>query len=322
MQEGFQKNFLIMAPRASLAFAESLAQSMEIQSGHCEERAFADGEFTIRPIESVRGRRIIVVQSLFRDHEKSIADKLAELLFLGGALKDAGAQQIVLIAPYLCFARQDRQTAFQGPVFTRSLAELLETAGMNLIVTMDVHNLSAYQNSFRCPTLHLSAVDLFADYALRNLSRDRLSIVSPDIGGIKRCESLCRAIRQKSGSEVGLSVVMKHRVDHLESDEIFLGAIDGHDIMILDDMISTGSTLAHAVRICARQGAKRIFVAATHGLFATEAETTLQDLPIERIMITNSVVPYQLESPNFKARVEVLDSIPIFVGAMQEFMKI
>lgn len=315
-----KEDTLIYAPSSGQNFAMRLAESLSIPLGNVEEKKFPDGEFTIRPIDNVRGKTILAVQSLFRDSQSSIPDKLCELLFLGRALKDAAAANVILIAPYLCFARLDRQMAFQGPVSTRSLAEFIETAGFDLVVTMDVHNLSAYQNSFRCPTLHLSAVDLFAHSIVPSMNLAEITVVSPDLGGMKRCETLCQTIREMSGYDVGLSVVMKHRIDHVVSDEIFLGNVEGRSIIILDDMISTGTTIAHAVTICQRQGAKRITVAATHGLFAAEAESILQDLPIEQFLVTNTVVPYRLESERFRHSIKILDVVPVFTSLIQQIL--
>lgn len=313
-----RKDALIYAPADCLGFAKRLAESLDIALGCLEEQIFPDGEFTIRPCDNVRGKTVIVIQSLFRDPKSSVADKLCEFMFFGRTLKAAAAKSLVLIAPYLCFSRLDRQMAFQGPVFTRSLAEILEAAGVDLVVTMDVHNLSAYQNSFRCPTLHLSAVDLFVDSILQAIDIKELTVVSPDVGGIKRCELFCKALQHRTGVDVGLSIVIKHRIDHVVADELFLGKVEGRDIVILDDMISTGSTIAHATKICKKHSAKRIIVLATHGLFAPEAEKLLQDLPIEKIMITNTVSPYHLESKSLKDRIKTIDILPAFVQAISD----
>ena len=145
------------------AFADSediaikVSKKLGIELGKLEERYFEDGEHKCRPLQSVRNQDVFVIQSLYSDTKQSVNDKLCRLLFFIGALRDAAARQVTAIIPYLCYARKDRKTKSRDPVTTRYVAILLEAVGINRVVVMDVHNLAAYQNAFRCSCEHLEA---------------------------------------------------------------------------------------------------------------------------------------------------------------------
>ena len=132
-----------------------------------EEREFEDGEHKIRSLVNVRNQNVFVIQSLYGESNLSVNDKLCRLLFFIGSLRDAAAKSITVITPYLCYARKDRKTKSRDPITTKYLAQLFEAVGTDLLVTIDVHNLQAFQNSFRCKTEHLEAKNLFVDFFLQ-----------------------------------------------------------------------------------------------------------------------------------------------------------
>lgn len=136
---------------------QQVAQDLGITPGQHEERDFEDGEFKIRPLESVRNREVFALQSLYGDEVRSVNDKLIRLLFFLGALGDAGAGRLHVIIPYLCYARKDRRTKSRDPVSIRYIAQLFESIGIDSITVLDVHNPAVFESAFRCPTLHLSA---------------------------------------------------------------------------------------------------------------------------------------------------------------------
>jgi ribose-phosphate pyrophosphokinase len=307
-----------MTPEASRPFAQPLMEQLRASLAELEEKSFADGEFSLRPVTAVHNRSVVLIQSLYRDQNKSVADKLCELLLLSSTVRNAGAREMILLAPYLCLSRSDRPMAFQGPVFSRSVAELIEACGFHQIITMDVHNPASYHSAFRCPAINVSAMDSFARHIHDTWGLDRPAVVSPDLGGIKRCESFRAALREYTGFEPELCIASKQRSDHVVEDRIVSGSVSGRDAILVDDMISTGSTLAHAIQACMNQGARRIFVAATHGLFAAEAESLLSRLPIEKLLLANTVVPYHLENPGLKERVEILNTAPVFAQVLKE----
>ena len=158
-----------------------------------EEREFEDGEHKARPLDAVNGADVYVVQSLHGGPQQSANDKLCRLLFFIGAIKDAGAARVTAVTPYLCYARKDRRTKPNDPVTTRYIAGMFESVGTDCVVTLEVHNPVAFENAFRCRTVALTGTPLFVDY-VKTLADEKLSVISPDAGGMKRAELLREAL--------------------------------------------------------------------------------------------------------------------------------
>ena len=183
---------------ASKEFAEGLGDRLGVWLASHEERDFEDGEFKARPLDSVRGEQVFVCQSLTSSNGQSANDALARLLFFCGALKDAGAEQVVALVPYLAYARKDRRTKPRDPVTTRYVAQVFEAVGVDAIVTVDVHNPAAFENSFRIGKENLEAAPLFAEHFAPLASVvERTVVLSPDAGGVKRA----RAFASPSGKK-------------------------------------------------------------------------------------------------------------------------
>lgn len=168
------------------AFLGKVTERLGVVPGVHEERDFEDGEHKIRPLESVRNRDVFVVQSLYGGDGYSVNDKLIRLLFFLGALRDAGAARLHAVTPYLCYARKDRRTKSRDPVSIRYVAQLMESIGIDTITAMDVHNPAAWENAFRCASVHLSAHLVLIDYFLSVLDQRSVTVASPDLGGTKR----------------------------------------------------------------------------------------------------------------------------------------
>jgi len=154
-------DLMLFALAAGRASGEAVAAKLGVALSAHEEREFEDGEHKARALVSVRGRDVYVVQSLHSDARQSVNDKLVRLLFFLGALKDAGAARVTAVTPYLAYARKDRKTKARDPVTTRYVATLFEAVGADCVVTLDVHNLAAFQNAFRCRAENLEAAPLF-----------------------------------------------------------------------------------------------------------------------------------------------------------------
>ena len=181
---------LIFALDATRDLGTAVAGALGLELAPHEERAFEDGEHKARALISVRGRDVYVVQSLHGGPEASPNDKLCRLLFFAGAVRDAGAGRVTAVIPYLAYARKDRRTQLRDPITTRYVAQLIEAVGVDRVVVVDVHNLAAFENAFRCPTIHLEARPLFLAHLLPLLRKQKVAIVSPDAGGAKRAELL------------------------------------------------------------------------------------------------------------------------------------
>src|SRR5512135_309301 len=178
----------VFALGASAEFGAAVAREMGIALEGLEERAFEDGEHKTRPRVIVRDRDVYVLQSLHSDPAQSVNDKLVRLLLFLGALRDASAARVTAVVPYLAYARKDRKSKSRDPVSTRYVAQLFEAVGADCVVTLDVHNLAAFQNAFRCRSENLEANPLFVSHFATRLAEADVVVVSPDAGGIKRAE--------------------------------------------------------------------------------------------------------------------------------------
>lgn len=302
---------------SSRAFGEQVAQRLDIAPAAHEEREFEDGEHKARPLTSVRGKDVFVIQSLYADRQQSGNDKLCRLLFFIGALKDAAAARVTAITPYLAYARKDRKTKPRDPVTTRYVAALFEAVGTDSIVTLDVHNLAAYQNAFRCGTEHLEANKLFVRYFVPLLKDgEAVVVVSPDAGGIKRADRFRQLLGDALGKPVGAAFAEKYRSGGVVSGDMLVGDVKGKIAIIIDDLISTGTTLARTARACRELGATSVFAAATHGLFMGDANVILAERALERIVITDTVAPFRLEASAVKEKVAVLSTAALVADAI------
>ncbi len=286
-----------------------------------EEREFEDREHKVRPLETVRGADVFVLHGLHSGPEQSPNDKLCRLLFFIGALKDAGAARVTAVAPYLCYARKDRRTKPSDPVTTRYVAAMFQAVGTDAVVTVDVHNPTAFENAFRCPTVALTAAPLFVDYVkgLRSTGIDetKLCVVSPDPGGTKRADLLREALETALGRPVGKGFADKRRSAGVVSGDLFVGDVEGATVIIIDDLVSTGGTLVRAARAARGAGAAHILALVTHGLFMPGAEAALADAAIERIAVTDTVPAFRLNAPGAKTKVDILPVAPLLAEAIR-----
>ena len=310
------ETLLLFALNESRLLGESIASALQIRLSQHEEREFEDGEHKIRPLENVRGRHVFVVQSLHSEESVSVNDKLCRLLFFIGALKDASAKHVTAVVPYLCYARKDRKTKPRDPVTTRYIARLFEAVGVDHVLTLDIHNLQAFQNAFRCPTDHLEAKSLFAQYFSPLLVGEPLVVVSPDVGGVKRAESFRQSLSEKVGQDITSAFLEKYRNAGRVTGQALVGDVTGKTVIIIDDLISTGGTIARAAHTCAQNGARRVYATATHGLFVGEADKVLAESTLEQVVITNSVPPFRLRSDAARSKLHVLDATPLLAQAI------
>lgn len=283
-----------------------------------EERNFEDGEHKIRPLVSVRNEEVFLFHSLYEDDQQSVNDKLCKLLFLISTLKDGGAKSVTIIAPYLCYTRKDRRTKARDPVTMRYVAALFEAVGADRIVTMDVHNLQAYQNAFRCNTEHLEGHHLFAVYFKGILKgSEKVSVMSPDIGGIKRAEKFREVLSKEISKEVGFAFMEKTRSKGILSGDKVFGDVSQSVVIIFDDIISTGATMARASSACIGMGAQAVYVAATHGAFLPQAYKTFEEKTIKQVVITNTIFTGWFQETVSKDKLQILDTTPLFAEVVR-----
>ncbi|RJG04624.1 ribose-phosphate diphosphokinase [Noviherbaspirillum sedimenti] len=301
----------------SLAFGERIGAHLGLPLSPHEEREFEDAEHKARPLVNVRGKDVFVVHSLYGDGRQSGNDKLCRLLFFIGALKDASAARVTAVVPYLAYARKDRKTKPRDPVTTRYVAALFEAVGTDAVLTMDVHNLAAYQNAFRICTENLEANKLFVNYFLPLLRDSETVVVAPDAGGIKRAERFRQLLSHQLDKPVGAAFAEKYRSGGVVSGELLVGEVRGKIAVIVDDLISTGNTLVRTARACRAQGATTVYAAASHGLFTVDAPEVLAGDAIDRFAVTDTVPPFRLEEGAARQKLALLSSAGLFAEAIQ-----
>lgn len=307
---------LLFGLEGSRDYAARLGTRLGLSLTPHEEREFEDGEHKARPLVEVDGSDAVVVHALYSDRLRSVNDRLCRLLFFSAALKDGGARQVTAVVPYLCYARKDRRTKPQDPVTSRYVARLLESSGIDRVLTLEVHNVAAFENAFRIPTRHLESADLFAAHFAPLLHGEPAIAVSPDAGGAKRAEQFRLALERASGTHVGSAYMEKHRSAGVVTGNLLAGEVRGATAIIVDDLISTGGTLRRAAHACREAGARRIYAAAAHGLFMTGAEEVLADPVFERFVIADTVEPFRLDPDLAKRRLSILDSTALFAAAL------
>jgi ribose-phosphate pyrophosphokinase len=242
---------------------------------------FPDGELHVELRESVRGKRVFLVQPT----SAPVEQHLFELLLLADACRRAGARDRIAVIPYFGYARQDRRAVGRDPIAARVVADMLASAGLGAVVVLDLHSRAA-EGFFAMPTEHLSAVALLADQ-IRSEAGERAVVVAPDLGAVK----LANRYSQRLGCPV--ATVYKTRLSGREVKvQQIVGDVRDRRPFIVDDMISTGGTVAAAVRALLAAGCRPdVTVVATHGVFTDQAAETLRELPLGRIVTTDSVTP-------------------------------
>lgn len=308
---------LVFAIGASGRFGQRVCAHLGIELAPLEERDFEDGEHKIRPLQNVRNRDVYVIHSLDGDDEQTANDKLCRFLFLVGALRDAAAGRVTAVAPYLCYSRKDRQTKTRDPVTTRYVAQLFEAVGTNRLITMEVHNPAAFQNAFRCDTEHLDANLALVEHFTPLVGEKPLAVVSPDPGGVKRADIFREAMEHALQRPVAGGFMEKHRSMGKVTGNIFAGDVADHDVIVIDDLISSGGTMARTAEACRESGAQRIFLAATHGLFSKDAGRNLAAAPVDSIVVTSTVAGSQRRLAEFGNRLVVIDVAAFFAEAIR-----
>lgn len=309
---------LIFALSASRAFGSSLAAALELPLSAHEERAFEDGEHKSRPLVEVSGQEVVVVQSLHAGPDQDGPDKLLRLLFFLATLKDHGAARVTAVVPYLAYARKDRRTQPHDPIGSRYIAQLLEAVGTDVLMTLEVHNPAAFDNAFRRRAVHLHSHELFDQIAANCDDEVPVVVASPDPGGVKRVTLWQQALERRLGRTPGQVFLDKSRSGGAVSGStMVVGDVRGATVLLFDDIIATGTTIARAATALSAAGARRILAFAAHGLFVGEAASVLSEAPIERIIISDSIPPFRLPTDFSRPPVEVIAAAPLFATAIR-----
>lgn len=309
---------LLFAPQATRPFAGRMAAALGLELAPLEEREYEGGEHKTRPLVSVRGRHAYLVQALSGDGQASANDRLVRVLFAVRAIKDAGAARVTACLPYLAYARKDRRTKERDPVNSRYVAQLFEAMGVDHVVTMDVHNVAAFENAFRCSVDLLEAAPLLADDIARRRVDEPLVIVSPDFGGAKRAQRVQELLVGRTTVDVGLAVYEKRRSGGVVTGDLLAGDVRDRHACIVDDLIGAGTTVLRATQACRAAGARSVTAFATHGVFAPGAERLLGPDGPDRLVTTDTLLPTRLQMPaGSRCTLDVLPASSLFAEAVR-----
>ena len=288
---------LLFSGNSNIDLAREIAKRMDTRLGSALVDKFKNEECRIEIGENVRGAEVFVIQSVCRaPNGNSVNDSLMELLIMMDALRRASAYRITAVVPYYGYAKQDKKSKGREPISAKLVANLIEKAGAARLVTLDLHA-AQIQGFFDLPVDNLVAAPTLCSYLkAQGLEGNKIVVVSPDAGGVPRAENFAKRLRST------LAIVFKRRPqpDVSEVTEI-VGDVNGKIAVVVDDMISTGGTLAKAAEALIKRGATEVYTCATHGIFAGDAVRVLTESPIQKIIITNTVPNTELNlGPKFK----------------------
>ncbi len=277
-EDGIVNNIRIFAGRSNHGLAEPITAYLGNQLGRAQLESFQDGEISLKVDEDVRGRDTFVVQSTC----PPVNQNLVELLIFIDCLRRASASRITAVIPYFGYARQDRKDEGRVPITAKLVANLITVAGASRVLTIDLHA-AQIQGFFDIPVDNLSAEPVFSAY-FSSLNLGPVTLVSPDIGNAKRA----RLYADRMGGD--LAIIDKRRISGSETVTYdIIGDVNGKTVLMIDDIIATAGTIVQACDLVKRRGAKRIIVAATHGVLCGPAVERLTKAPIDHLALTDTI---------------------------------
>jgi ribose-phosphate pyrophosphokinase len=284
IEAGYDKRLMLFSGRANPELAARIAGKLEVELGPVELRTFSNGEVYCRYQESIRGSDVFIVQPTCGNPELHLTanDALMELMVMIDAAVGASAHRVIAVTPWYGYSRQDKKSSPREPITSRLVARMLESAGVDRVLTMDLHS-GQIQGFFQKPCDHMTALFILTQY-VQDLGLDDLVVVAPDVGRVKLAEKF----RDKIGAD--LAVLTKERpAQQVAEISYVIGEVEGKTAVLVDDMIDTGGTLKAAAQTVRDAGAKRIFVAATHAVLSGNAFENLASSGFEEIVVTDTI---------------------------------
>jgi ribose-phosphate pyrophosphokinase len=282
----YDKRLMITSGRASRDLATRIANKLGLELTDPGLKTFTDGEVYCRYAESIRGADLFIVNSIAGNQQEGINvnDALMELLVMIDAAVGASAHRVIAVTPWYGYSRQDKKSAPREPITARLVAKTLETAGIDRLVTMDLHA-GQMQGFFSKTVDHMTAMPILSQYVSDQLGpADDLVIISPDAGRVK----LTRKFAQKVGAPYAL-LEKERPAQQVAEIGYVIGEVAGKRAVIVDDIIDTGGTLAAAAQTVLDEGAREVYAVATHGIFSGRAYETLSNSPLSGILVTDTV---------------------------------
>ena len=271
-------NVAIFAGSASLELASKIAEGLGISLGDMEVEHFADGEFSVYYKDSIRGKDVFLIQSTYPS-----SDNMMELLLMIDAAKRASAHYIAAVIPYFGWARQDRKDKPRVSIGAKLMADLLGTAGVTRLITMDLHA-DQIQGFFNVPVDHLYASTVFIDYLRSTSDLDRTVVATPDVGGAKRANSYAKFL--------GVPMVICHK-SRAKANEIaemtIIGDVKDKDVILVDDIVDTAGTICKAADLMMRNGARSVRAIASHAVLSDPATERIEASSLTEMIFTDSI---------------------------------
>ena len=295
----FEPEAKIFACSESKVLAEKIAEHYGIKLGNISFSRYSDGEFQPSFEESIRGLRVFLICSTFPS-----SDNLMELLLMIDAAKRASARHITAVIPYFGWARQDRKDKPRVPIGAKLVAKMLEAAGATRVMTMDLHA-DQIQGFFEKPVDHLYASTIFLPY-IQSLGLDNLTIASPDMGGSKRAYAYAKYLQ----SEVVVCYKQRKKANIIDTMEL-IGDVSGRNVILVDDMIDTGGTLARAADVMMERGAISVRAICTHPILSGGAYEKIENSSLTELIVTDSI-PLSQQSDKIK----VISCAELFADVM------
>lgn len=304
MVRGMNDEFLLFAGSASRVLGQAVSDALDMPLAASETIHFSEGNTMVRVLENVRGRHVFLIQSI-AVHPN---DDFVELLFWIDALKRASAASVTAVIPYFSYAKGDKKDEPRVSIRARVCADAIESAGVDRVVTMDLHA-PQVQGFFKKPVDDLYAMPVLCDAIAANALTD-LVVVAPDAGFAKKARQWADRLHAP------LAIAEKRRVDHTETAEVveLIGSVEGRTALIVDDFTISAGTLCDAARVLIERGANTVYAAVSHGLLAGSAMSRLDDSPIERLYMTDSV---ELDPELLSPKIEVVSVAGLFGEAIQ-----
>lgn len=295
------RGYKIFSGNANLEFSKKISKYLSLPLSEANIKKFSDGEISVQVGESVRGKDVFVIQPTC----SPVNVNLMELLVLTDALKRSSASSITAIVPYFGYARQDRKAAPRVPITAKLVANMMQTAGINRVVTMDLHA-GQIQGFFDIPVDNLYGSILFSEY-VKNKHFKNPIVASPDIGGVARARALAKNLN------LDIVIVDKRREKANESEVMnIIGDVSGKDVILVDDMIDTAGTIVKAASAFKKRGATSVMAFCTHAVLSGPAYDRLQSGDLDELVITDTI-PLKQNCDKIK----ILSAAPLFAEVIR-----